>query len=151
MNKEISTCKECKSEYYTDTSERKYFCPNCSYYLYGDNRCYHRFENGAHCTKCYWDGTVSERVTALITRNKKKLKSVNQNITIAIVILVISTPMLIIGLIAGGPLLLFSAYGGELVKVFFLLGVLGCIASLLLLANSKGYKKRLLKEIPYMD
>ena len=98
MTKEINTCKECKSEYYAATSKKENLCPNCAHYLYGQRQCHHTFKEG-RCSKCYWNNTFSERVTALIKRNKKKLKSINQSILMATVILIISTPLTIIGLV----------------------------------------------------
>ena len=65
MNKEISTCSECKSQYYTDSSEMKGLCPECSHQLYGYRNCEHEFKD-ERCTKCFWNGNTSEYLRACL-------------------------------------------------------------------------------------
>ena len=50
MDKEI--CYECKSEFYTATSEMKNLCPECAHRLYNYKNCAHQFEKG-ECIKCF--------------------------------------------------------------------------------------------------
>jgi predicted RNA-binding Zn-ribbon protein involved in translation (DUF1610 family) len=59
MNREITICKECESEYYKDSSEMIALCPDCIHKLYGYPKCEHEFENGK-CIKCGWNGKTSE-------------------------------------------------------------------------------------------
>ena len=68
MNREINTCDECKSEYFTDTSKMNMLCPDCSHNLYGHPRCYHKFEN-QRCVKCYWNGKTSVFILEMKKRN----------------------------------------------------------------------------------
>ena len=56
MEKEISKCNECGSEYYSGSSLMKNLCPECAHALYGYPNCSHVFENG-RCVLCYWDGS----------------------------------------------------------------------------------------------
>ena len=60
-------CSECKSEFYTATSEMKNLCPECAHYLYNYKNCDHQFENG-RCVKCFWNGNHSNYI-----KNKFKL------------------------------------------------------------------------------
>lgn len=64
MNREVRICAECKSEYYSDTSEMMKLCPDCSHYLYGYPNCDHVFKNG-RCTKCYWNGESTKFIIEL--------------------------------------------------------------------------------------
>ena len=59
MEKEISKCDECGSEYYSGSSLMKNICPECAHALYGYPNCSHVFENG-RCMLCYWDGSKSD-------------------------------------------------------------------------------------------
>ncbi len=130
MTKELSTCKKCKSDYFTATSTIKELCPNCAHFLHGHKKCYHRFENGERCTKCYWNGAVSEFVTSIVQRNNKKLESAQKNIIYASILL--------------GIALLLTFFRADL-------GIIGIIVCVPYLVRAKGYKKRLEKEIPYLD
>lgn len=60
----ISTCDECGSLYYQQTSKMSSLCSECSHVLYGYELCIHEFKNG-RCEKCYWDGSVSEYIKGL--------------------------------------------------------------------------------------
>lgn len=151
MNKELTTCKECKSEYFTATSKMEKLCPNCAHFLYGYERCYHRFENGERCTKCHWNGNVSEFVTSIIKRNKKKLKSINTSIYVAIFILVISCPLTIIGILNFDVTIFSLAEYSFSRNVPLFLSVFGVLVSIPFLLKARAYKKQLIKEIPYMD
>lgn len=51
----IHTCKECESEFYSNSSFMQHLCPECSSILYGYKNCDHEFEN-QRCIKCYWNG-----------------------------------------------------------------------------------------------
>ncbi|AXG67926.1 hypothetical protein KORDIASMS9_00108 [Kordia sp. SMS9] len=151
MNTDINTCKECKSAYYTDVSEKKNLCATCAHYLYGKERCYHRFEGGERCAKCYWDGTFSERIKGIIKRNNKKLKSINISIFMATVVLVISTPLTVIGIIYIDTTLLSLAEYSFSRNVLLLLSVFGVLVSIPFLRKAKAHKKQLIKENPYLD
>jgi len=151
MNREISTCKECGSEYYTDTSNRAHICPNCSHYLYGDNRCYHRFDSGDRCSKCYWNGNVSTRITEMIKRNDKKLKNINVSIIVGMIVLIISLPLTILGIIYFDTTVLSLAEYSFSRNVLFFLSVFGVIVSIPFLIKAKAHKKRLISEIPYLN
>ena len=67
LARETKVCDECKSEYYPNASKMKNLCPECSHILYGYKNCDHKFSNG-RCTKCFWDGSISEHIKKL--RNK---------------------------------------------------------------------------------
>ena len=54
-----STCAECGSLYFSKVSAMEGLCPNCASHLYGYANCNHLFKDG-RCTKCFWDGSVSE-------------------------------------------------------------------------------------------
>ena len=60
------SCDECGSQYFAGTSKMAALCPECAHILYGYDPCQHEF-NGGRCTKCYWDGSVSDYVTTLKT------------------------------------------------------------------------------------
>ena len=64
MDKELRTCDECESEYYSETSEMDKLCPNCSHYLYGYDNCQHVFENG-RCKFCYWNGDTTKFIEGI--------------------------------------------------------------------------------------
>jgi len=55
----VKTCDECRSVYFAETSRMDALCPECSHLLYGYEACEHTFVDG-RCSKCYWDGSVSE-------------------------------------------------------------------------------------------
>jgi hypothetical protein len=55
----VKTCDECGSLYFPETSRMGSLCPECSHLLYGYKACDHAFVD-ARCTKCYWDGTLSD-------------------------------------------------------------------------------------------
>ena len=64
MNSQLrnfSTCDECNSEYYSDTSQMTNLCLECSHILYDYENCEHEFENG-RCVKCFWNGNVSDYI-----------------------------------------------------------------------------------------
>lgn len=61
MDKEIKTCDECGSEFYTVASKMNGLCPECSSVLYGYPKCDHTMVNG-RCSKCYWDGNKSDYI-----------------------------------------------------------------------------------------
>ena len=73
--KNISTCDECNSDYYSDTSQMSNLCPECSSILYGYENCKHDFENG-QCLKCFWNGSVSDYVQKLKDKNLNKSKKI---------------------------------------------------------------------------
>ena len=74
-NRKLSTCNECDSEYYTDTSEMNDLCPECSHILYGYEYCTHQFENG-RCIKCFWNGNESGYIHQLKYKNINKGKKI---------------------------------------------------------------------------
>ncbi|MGH1383290.1 hypothetical protein [Kordia sp.] len=150
MNKEINTCKECKSDYFTKKSKKENLCPNCAHYLYGQKECKHEMKRGK-CYKCHWDGTFSERITALIERNDKKFKNINISIIVTTVILIISLPLTIIGLIYFDSTVLSLTKYSFSRNVLFFLSVFGVLVSIPFLIKAKAYKKRLRKEIPYLN
>ena len=55
----VKTCDECRSVYFAETSRMDALCPECSHLLYGYEACEHTFVDG-RCSKCYWDGSISE-------------------------------------------------------------------------------------------
>ena len=66
MNRDIKTCDECESEYFSDSSEMMKLCPDCSHYLHGYLNCIHDFKEG-RCVNCYWNGITSEYINSLKT------------------------------------------------------------------------------------
>lgn len=58
MNRIKSTCDECQSSYFTDSSKMAGLCPNCANKLYGYSNCSHHFEDDI-CKKCGWNGQES--------------------------------------------------------------------------------------------
>lgn len=52
-------CDECGSLYFLETSQMDALCPECAHLLYGYPACDHAFLAG-RCTKCHWDGSVSD-------------------------------------------------------------------------------------------
>ena len=74
-NRNINTCDECNSQYYSDTSEMSSLCPECSHFLYGYKNCEHQFENG-RCLKCFWNGNQSEYIYKLKDKNLNKSKKI---------------------------------------------------------------------------
>ena len=64
MNSKTQKCDECKSLYFSESSEMISLCPECSFYLYGKKNCEHKFENG-RCVNCYWNGKSSKYVNNL--------------------------------------------------------------------------------------
>lgn len=71
----ITSCDECNSNYYTDISQMENLCPECSYILYGCQNCNHDFENG-RCRKCFWNGSVSDYIQNLKDKNLNKSKKI---------------------------------------------------------------------------
>ena len=61
---DLKKCDECKSEFYTETSEMENLCPECSSVLYGYQNCEHSFKEN-RCEKCYWNGESSEYINNL--------------------------------------------------------------------------------------
>lgn len=74
-SRKLSTCAECDSAYYTDTSEENDLCPECSHMLYGFRNCMHQFENG-RCIKCFWNGKTSEYIRKLKDKHLNKSKKI---------------------------------------------------------------------------
>lgn len=66
---EMKKCEECKSEYFSNTSQMKNLCPECSHILYGYENCVHLFQNN-RCIHCYWNGNTTEYIEKL--KQKKK-------------------------------------------------------------------------------
>lgn len=66
MNSKTQKCDECKSLYFSESSEMNSLCPECSFYLYGKKNCKHQFEND-RCINCYWNGKSSAYVNKLKT------------------------------------------------------------------------------------
>lgn len=52
-------------------------CPECSYVLYGYERCDHNFING-RCVKCHWDGSISDYGRTL-KQHRAILNAIGQN------------------------------------------------------------------------
>lgn len=71
----INSCNECNSDYYTDISQMANLCPECSYILYGYQNCNHDFENG-RCRKCFWNGNMSDYIQNLKDKNLNKSKKI---------------------------------------------------------------------------
>lgn len=150
MNKDINTCKECKSDYFTKKSKKENLCPNCAHYLYGQKQCKHEMKRGK-CYKCHWDGTFSKRVTALIERNNKKLRKVKLNIIVALFTFVIGVIFIIIGTqVADAAIFSLAKYSFG-ANTWLLLGFFGMFVSIIFFINTIQYRKRLLKEIPYLN
>ncbi len=63
-DRETKCCDECGSRYFVGTSPMAQLCPECSHWLYGYPRCEHEFA-GERCSKCGWDGSVSDYVRTL--------------------------------------------------------------------------------------
>jgi predicted RNA-binding Zn-ribbon protein involved in translation (DUF1610 family) len=57
--RETKTCDECGSLFFSDASRMDRLCPECAHLLYGYETCDHTFTDG-RCTRCGWDGSVSE-------------------------------------------------------------------------------------------
>ena len=74
-NRNINTCDECNSEYYSDSSEMTSLCPECSHILYGYENCEHQFETG-RCIKCFWNGKESEYIHKLKDKQLNKSKRI---------------------------------------------------------------------------
>jgi predicted RNA-binding Zn-ribbon protein involved in translation (DUF1610 family) len=55
----VEECDECGSMYFPEISRMDKLCPECSHMLYGYTPCLHTFADG-RCSKCHWDGSVSE-------------------------------------------------------------------------------------------
>ncbi|MFK7748858.1 MAG: hypothetical protein AB8B65_10730 [Kordia sp.] len=150
MNIEINTCKECKSDYFTKKSQRENLCPNCAHYLYGQKECKHEMKRG-RCFKCHWDGTISERISALIDRNKKKLRKVKVNIIIALFTFIIGAFFTIIGTqIADAAIFSLAKYSFG-ANTWLLFGFFGIFVAIVFFIKTMQYKKRLKKEIPYLN
>jgi len=71
MKKEIKTCDECESEFYSEKSEMKSLCPNCSHFIYGYDNCEHVFIN-ARCIKCYWNDSTTDFIKSIMNANFEK-------------------------------------------------------------------------------
>lgn len=71
----ITSCDECNSDYYTDISQMTNLCPECSYILYGCQNCNHNFENG-RCRKCFWNGNTSDYIQNLKGKHLNKSKKI---------------------------------------------------------------------------
>lgn len=61
MNRAKSTCDECQSSYFIDSSNMASLCPNCAHKLYDYPNCSHYFENGI-CVECGWNDQDSDYV-----------------------------------------------------------------------------------------
>lgn len=64
MKRAKSTCDECQSSYFTDSSKMASLCPNCAHELYGYPNCSHYFERGI-CIECSWNGKESDYIREL--------------------------------------------------------------------------------------
>ena len=64
MNRANSTCDECESSYFIDSSKMASLCPNCAHKLYGYLNCSHHFTDGV-CVECGWNGQESNYVKDL--------------------------------------------------------------------------------------
>lgn len=58
------TCDECASRYRTQASKMAALCPECAHWIYGNDNCEHDMRDG-RCTRCDWDGSVSQYVAKL--------------------------------------------------------------------------------------
>jgi hypothetical protein len=67
---EVRCCDECGSEYLATASQMSRLCPECAHWLYGYPRCAHEFSQG-RCSKCGWDGSVSEYLRGQRTQLKE--------------------------------------------------------------------------------
>ena len=64
----VTSCDECRSLYFADSSKMRPLCSECSHRLYGYLSCEHEFmvaNAGKQCTRCGWDGARSEYLRAL--------------------------------------------------------------------------------------
>jgi predicted RNA-binding Zn-ribbon protein involved in translation (DUF1610 family) len=57
-------CAECGSAYVAARSGMAGLCPECAHWLYGHPNCDHEMVGG-RCSKCGWDGSVSDYVKGL--------------------------------------------------------------------------------------
>jgi hypothetical protein len=64
MNRETIICDECESEYFSDSSQMKQVCTECSHLLYGYVNCDHKMIEG-RCIKCFWNGNESDYIKGL--------------------------------------------------------------------------------------
>ena len=64
---EMRCCEECGSAYRAATSQMASLCPECAHWLYGYPPCCHEFAAG-RCTRCGWNGSVSEYLRQLQSR-----------------------------------------------------------------------------------
>lgn len=64
MKRAKSTCDECESSYFTDSSKMASLCPNCAYKLYGYSNFIHHLADGI-CVECGWNGQESDYVKEL--------------------------------------------------------------------------------------
>jgi len=55
----LEICDECGSSYFKNSSKMNNLCPECAYIIYGYPPCRHEFVNN-RCSKCNWDGSVSD-------------------------------------------------------------------------------------------
>ncbi len=57
-------CDECGSPFRVEASPMASLCPECAHILYRTEACSHSFIDG-QCTKCLWNGSVSDYCLAL--------------------------------------------------------------------------------------
>ncbi len=60
-------CDECGSTFRRAASRMEALCAECAHQLYGHAPCQHVIEAG-RCTRCGWDGSVSDYVRSLKAR-----------------------------------------------------------------------------------
>lgn len=71
MEIEIKSCEECKSDYFSKSSEMLHLCPECSHILYGYENCNHVFQNN-RCINCYWNGNTTKYLEKLKQEKNNK-------------------------------------------------------------------------------
>ncbi|AZO69130.1 MAG: hypothetical protein EOR06_25895 [Mesorhizobium sp.] len=66
-DRSITSCDECGSIYFVESSAMASLCAECAFHLYGYPACEHQFKNG-RCTACGWDGSRSKYIAGIISR-----------------------------------------------------------------------------------
>ncbi|AZN99133.1 hypothetical protein EJ066_19440 [Mesorhizobium sp. M9A.F.Ca.ET.002.03.1.2] len=66
-DRSITTCDECGSTYFVESSAMASLCPECAFRLYRYPACEHQFKD-SRCTACGWDGSRSKYIADIISR-----------------------------------------------------------------------------------
>ncbi|PAQ04543.1 hypothetical protein CIT26_33465 [Mesorhizobium temperatum] len=65
-DRSITSCDECGSTYFVESSAMTSLCAECAFHLYGYPACEHQFENGRR-TGCGWDVSRSKSIADIIS------------------------------------------------------------------------------------